>query len=189
MHALIFFFFFFERVNEVLRERYYFVVSAITFTKRYYDKFQKCFNGPRDRNDFHSGRAFSVFFFFPTHLQIRDVRRKRLSFGRHPRPYESRPDRGAYQMRLFSHVAHAEHETQLPVPATYHRVSAEHERLAALFGPGHFREHDAHHERLRATNDACNSDRTKSASRMSNDERRAFCIRKFQNVEINYYAA
>jgi len=52
-------------------------------------------------------------------------------------------------MRLFPHVTNAEHKTQLPVPSAYHRILAEHDRLAALFRACHLSEHDAHHERLR----------------------------------------
>lgn len=78
------------------------------------------------------------------------MRRQRLALGRHPRPDEPRTDSSADQMRLLSHVAHTEHETQFAVPLADHGVSAEYKRLATLLGPGHLGKHDAHHERLQS---------------------------------------
>lgn len=51
-------------------------------------------------------------------------------------------------MRLDPHVAHSEHETQIPVPTTNDGVFAEYQCLTTLFRPRHFCEHDAHHECL-----------------------------------------
>lgn len=94
-------------------------------------------------------RVRFFFFFWHAHFQMRDVRREYFSFRRHPGSDQPSPDRRADQMRLDPHVAHSEHETQIPVPTAYHGVFAEYQCLAALFRPRHFREHDAHHERLR----------------------------------------
>jgi len=48
----------------------------------------------------------------------------------------------------FSHVTHAEHETQNAIPLADHSVSAEQQRLRALFRPGQLGEHHAHHKCL-----------------------------------------
>lgn len=48
----------------------------------------------------------------------------------------------------LAHVAHPEHETQLAVPLTDDRVSAEQQGLCALLGSGELGEHHTHHERL-----------------------------------------